>query len=133
VEYNLQKDGFLAGSSNLELATKAQNLTKGILSGEGFFIQKVSGIGKLVVSSFGAIHRIDLNPGQKMIIDNGHLVAWPTTTRYEIQKASSGWLSSLTSGEGFVCKFTGPGHVYIQTRNSGAFGSWIRKFIPAKG
>ncbi|PKK89700.1 MAG: TIGR00266 family protein [Candidatus Wallbacteria bacterium HGW-Wallbacteria-1] len=132
IEYCLQKDGFLAGSDSLVLETKAQNLAKGLFSGEGFFIQKIGGRGKLLISSFGSIHRIDLKPGETRIIDNGHLVAWPTTTSYSLEKASkSGWLSSLTSGEGFVCRFTGPGHVYIQTRNSSSFGAWIRRFIPA--
>jgi uncharacterized protein (AIM24 family) len=67
-----------------------------------------------------------------MIIDNGHLVAWPEDMEYKIQKASSGWFSSATSGEGLVCRFTGPGRVLIQTRNPGGFGQWIRQFIPAK-
>ena len=41
-----------------------------------------------------------------------------------------GWLSSLTSGEGLVCRFRGPGRVLIQTRNPGGFGAWVRQFIP---
>lgn len=130
VEYILQKDGFLCGTPDLKLATSAQNLTKGLFSGEGFFIQKISGRGTLAVSSFGSIHRIDLSPGEVRVIDNGHLVAWPSSVSYELQKASaSGWFSSLTSGEGVVCRFKGPGHVFVQSRNAGAFGSWIRKFI----
>ena len=131
VEYILQKDGFLAGSPGLTLSTSAQNLTKGLFSGEGFFIQKIGGKGTLAVSSFGAINRIDLAPGEEKVVDNGHLVAWPSSVSYELQKASaSGWFSSITSGEGVVCRFRGPGHVFVQSRNAGAFGSWIRKFIP---
>ncbi|MFM7841561.1 MAG: AIM24 family protein, partial [Nitrospira sp.] len=58
-------------------------------------------------------------------------VAWSGTTSYSIEKASSGWISSFTSGEGFVCRFRGPGLVYIQTRNPRGFGAWLRQFIPA--
>ena len=32
--------------------------------------------------------------------------------------------------EGFVCRFRGPGVVYIQSRNPGSFGAWVRQFIP---
>jgi uncharacterized protein (AIM24 family) len=110
-----------------------QNLMKGLFSGEGFFVIKATGAGTLFVSSYGAIHPLDLADGQEMIIDNAHLVAWPEGIDYKIQKASSGWISSGTSGEFLVCRFKGPGRVLIQTRNPGAFGSWVRQFIPTKG
>jgi uncharacterized protein (TIGR00266 family) len=131
--YALQKDGFFAATETVEISTKTQNLTKGLFSGEGFFVLKASGTGLLFVSSYGAIHPIDLAEGQEFIIDNAHLVAWPEGVDYKIQKASSGWISSFTSGEGLVCRFRGPGRVLIQTRNPSAFGSWVRQFIPSKG
>jgi uncharacterized protein (TIGR00266 family) len=130
IEYNVQKDGFLAGDDTIVVNTKVQNLAQGFLSGEGFFILRIGGRGRLVLSSFGAIHEVSLAPGEEYIVDNGHLVAWPTTTTYRIDKASSGWISSFTSGEGLVCRFTGPGKIYIQTRNPSAFGSWLLKLIP---
>lgn len=129
-EYILQKNGFLAGSDSLTISSKAQNLSKGLFSGEGFFVVRVSGVGLLFVSSFGSIHALDIPAGEQMTIDNSHLVAWPATIHYTIDKASAGWFSSITSGEGLVCKFTGPGRVLIQTRNPGAFGAWVSQFIP---
>ena len=39
-------------------------------------------------------------------------------------------ISSLTSGEGLICRFRGPGRVLIQTRNPASFGLWMRQFIP---
>ncbi len=131
--YILQKDGFFAGSNSLEVSTKMQNLSQGLFSGEGFFVIKVSGRGTLFVSSYGAIHPIDVPAGGEVIIDNSHLVAWPDGMRYKIEKASSGWISSFTSGEGLVCRFYGPGLVLIQTRNPKGFGSWIKQFIPTSG
>jgi uncharacterized protein (TIGR00266 family) len=130
--YVLQKDGFFAGSEGLTVSTKMQNLGKGLFSGEGFFIIRVSGRGTLFVSSYGAIQPLDLAAGEEIIIDNAHLVAWPENMQYNIEKASSGWISSFTSGEGLVCRFKGPGRVLIQTRNPRGFGSWLRQFIPTK-
>lgn len=126
----VQKDGFLAGTSGIQVNTKMQNLMSGFMSGEGFFIVEISGKGTVFLSSYGAIHAINLAPGEEMIIDNGHLVAWPDYTQYKIEKAAKGWLSSLTSGEGVVCRFRGEGVVLIQTRNPQSFGGWIKQFIP---
>lgn len=130
--YIVQKDGFLAGSDSLEISTKMQNLTKGLFSGEGFFVINVSGSGTLFVSSFGAIHEVNIPAGETLIIDNAHLVAWPANVEYNIEKASSGWISSFTSGEMLVCRFRGPGKVFIQSRNPQGFGDWIQRFIPKK-
>lgn len=132
-EYFIQKGGFLAAEDSVTMETVSQGFFKGFMSGEGLFIQKASGKGKLLISSFGGIYKISLAPGQHYVVDNGHLVAWSNTVQYEVQKASSGWLSSMTSGEGFVCHVRGPGDVYFQTRNPTGFGSWVRQFIPTKG
>ena len=118
----VQKDGFLAGTQGIEVNTKMQNLARGFLSGEGFFIVEISGRGTVFLSSFGAIHAINLAPGEEMIIDNGHLVAWPDYMNYKIEKAASGWISSLTSGEAIVCRFRGEGVVLVQSRNPAGFG-----------
>jgi uncharacterized protein (TIGR00266 family) len=129
-EYMVQKDGFLAGAETVKLESQMQSLSRGLLGGEGFFILRVSGKGTLLLNSFGAIHKIELKPDQEYIVDNSHLVAWSGTTSYSIERASSGWVASFTSGEGFVCRFRGPGVVYIQSRNPGSFGAWVRQFIP---
>lgn len=129
-EYMVQKDGFLAGAETVKIESQMQSLSRGLLGGEGFFILKISGKGALILNSFGAIHKIELKPDQEYIVDNSHLVAWSATTSYNIERAAKGWVASFTSGEGFVCRFHGPGVVYIQSRNPGSFGAWIRQFIP---
>ncbi len=130
-EYFLQKDGFLAGAQSLAIESKMQSFARGLLGGEGFFILKIGGTGTLILNSFGAIHLVELKPDEEYIVDNSHLVAWTATTSYTIEKAAAGWIASFTSGEGFICRFRGPGIVYIQTRNPQSFGAWIRQFMPA--
>lgn len=128
----VQKDGFLAGSDNLQISTKLQNLAQGIFSGEGFFVVKVSGKGTVFINTYGGVHVINLEQGQEYVVDNSHLVAWPDYMNHTIEKASKGWVSTFTSGEMAVCRFRGPGPVIIQTRNPRGFGNWIRRFIPHK-
>jgi uncharacterized protein (TIGR00266 family) len=129
-EYFVQKDGFLAGTQGLAIESKMQSFARGLLGGEGFFILKIGGKGTLILNSFGAIHLVELKPDEEYIVDNSHLVAWTATTSYAIEKAAAGWIASFTSGEGFICRFRGPGVVYVQTRNPQSFGAWIRQFIP---
>ncbi len=112
----VQKNGFLASVGNVQVDTAVQNLAQGFLSREGFFVLKVHGTGTVFLSSFGAIHAIDIAPGEEVIVDNGHLVAWPDYMQYRIEKASNGWISSITSGECLVCRFRGPGMILVQTR-----------------
>ena len=128
----IQKDGFLASTEGIQVDTKMQNLTRGLLSGEGFFVLNARGKGTIFISSYGVIHPINLEDGEEYIIDNGHLVAWPDYMDYKIEKASSGWVSSFTSGEMAVCRFRGPGIILIQTRNIDSFENWIRSIVPVR-
>lgn len=128
----VQKDGFLASTSGVQVDTKLQNLSQGLFAGEGLFVLNITGRGTVFISSYGVIHPINLENGEEFIVDNGHLVAWPDYMEYTIEKASSGWISSFTSGEGLVCRFRGPGVILIQTRNPSSFEGWIRSMIPSK-
>lgn len=125
-ELKVQKNGFLAATEHIEIDTKIQSLGRGLFSGEGFFILNVKGTGVVFLCSYGAIHPIQLQDGEQIIIDNGHLVAWGGHMNYSIEKASNGWISSFTSGESLVCRFTGPGVVLIQTRNPAGFKEWCK-------
>lgn len=128
----VQKTGFLAAQSSISVNTKMQNLLQGLFSREGFFVLKLSGRGTIFLSSYGAIHPINLRENEEFIIDNGHLVAWPSYMKYKIEKASNGWLSSIMSGECLVCRFKGPGVILIQTRNLETYKEWIRSVGPSR-
>ncbi|SUD48802.1 Protein of uncharacterised function DUF124 [Nocardia otitidiscaviarum] len=97
-----------------------------LFGGEGGFGLRAHGQGEVVLGVFGAIDVIDLAPGEPVTIDTGHVVAYDLAMRFTIRRAVSGRsFQSLTSGEGFVFDFTGPGRVLLQTRNPGAFSAWI--------
>ena len=124
--YYIQKGGFFAATEGVVISTRMQNLAQGLFGGEGFFVLEASGRGVLFVESFGAVHVVDIPAGKDVIIDNNHLVAWPRDIRYNLQKASQGWISSITSGESLVFRFQGPGKVLIQSRNHIGFSQWVR-------
>lgn len=131
--FMVQSSSYLAGDTSLVVDTKFGG-AKSFFGGEGLFVLQVSGTGLLLVSSFGAIHRRTLRPGEQYVIDTGHLVAWEGHMQYNIRKAAkSGYLRSFLSGEGMVAEFTGPGEILIQTRNLAAFAGMLKPFFPSQG
>lgn len=131
LDYYVQSGSLLAAFDEVHMNTKAQRLTAGLFSGAGIFVLHLTGLGAIAISGFGALMEIAIPDGEQYVIDNGHVVAWSADTSYKIVKAGSTWMSSFTSGEGLGCEFTGPGKVWIQTRNPQAFGKWVKKFVPA--
>lgn len=110
----VQKGSYLANTEGIELSTKMQGIIKGLTSKEGFFLIRLSGSGTAFINALGAAKKFELGPGEELVVDNGHLLAWDENMNYVMTKSST-LVSSLTSGEGLVCRFTGPGNVYIHT------------------
>ncbi|KAL0034045.1 hypothetical protein WJX79_004977 [Trebouxia sp. C0005] len=124
-EWIVGESCFLAFTPGVQKSIKAQGLGKALFSGEGLFVTKVSGTGVAFITSLGAIHGIDLAAGQDYIIENDHLVAWHASMTYKIENVGS-FMTSLVSSEGKICRFSGPGTVYMQTRNPSALADYMR-------
>jgi uncharacterized protein (TIGR00266 family) len=125
----VQGGSWLAGSPSLKIETKFAGMGP-LVGGEGAFMIRVSGTGTLLVSSYGAIHKIVLAAGETYVVDSGHIVAFDANVRFELSRAAKGFLASMTSGEGIVCRYTGPGEIYLQTRNLKAFVDVITPMLP---
>ncbi|SFC19553.1 TIGR00266 family protein [Clostridium uliginosum] len=113
--YRLGKSSFLASTSEIEVKTKSGGFN-GMLSGEGIIQMEASGIGTLFISAYGAIHEKEIGVGETYIVDSDHLVLWDSQMKYSTELIS-GFFGSIAGGEGLICKFNGPGTVWIQTRN----------------
>lgn len=121
----LSKGAFLGADTNVTVDTQFQGM-KMFAGGEGAFLLQAHGTGPLVVSAFGAIDRIALEPGQSVVIDTGHFVASHAGIQYELRRAAQGsFIQSAKSGEGFVFQFTGPGEVFMQSRNPAGLISYL--------
>ncbi len=123
-----QSGTYLGGSPELELST--QGSLKGMISGEGLFLQKISGNGTVFLNSYGAIIEKKLAGGESFIVDTGHIVAFEASVQYQIKKAAKGLFNTVASGEGIVCEYKGPGSIWIQTRNLPALARMIAPFLP---
>ena len=72
-EFIVQSGAFVGSSGNLTLDTKWQGFTKGIF-GSNLFMLKTIGSGDMFVNAWGGIIKKELQPGEKMILDNYQLV-----------------------------------------------------------
>lgn len=134
----VQPGSYMAGDPRLAINT--QGSVRGMLSGEGLFLLTVQGSGLLLLSSFGAIHQKLLAPGEEYIVDTGHIVAFDASVDYRLEKVTGksqgvggflkGLVQSALTGEGFVCRYRGPGKIYIQTRQLPGFARQLLPFLP---
>lgn len=126
----LQSGSYLAAPESIEVDSKWGG-SKTFFSREGLFMLKCCGVGDLVVSSYGAVHSIDLQPGQTYVVDTGHMVGWDEGVGYDVQRAGN-WKSTMLGGEGLVVRLTGPGRCYVQTRSPANFIDWLVPKLPTQ-
>ncbi|RZS36962.1 uncharacterized protein (TIGR00266 family) [Herbihabitans rhizosphaerae] len=125
------RGNWLASSYGVQTETKWGGF-KNLFGGEGGFLTHCVGQGQLVVSCYGALEPVNLQPGELVTIDTGHVVAFADTVQYQTRKMASGVIQSLKSGEGLVFDFQGPGQVLTQTRNLSALAAWVISVVPAR-
>ncbi|ELZ87526.1 hypothetical protein C453_04209 [Haloferax elongans ATCC BAA-1513] len=124
----VQSGSYLASDTALDLDTSFGG-ARTFFGSEGLFLLKLEGTGDAFLSSYGAIHEVELDEGQKYTVDTGHIVAFDGTTNFDVERVG-GLKSTLFSGEGLVCTFTGPGSVWLQSRSMDAFLSWLIPQLP---
>lgn len=129
--YNIAASGYLASDPMLEVDTSWGG-GKSFFASDSLFVLQVRGAGVQFVTSFGALHRRVLAPGEQYTVDTGHVVAWHADMPCKIRKVTKSLFRSLTSGEVLVADYTGPGTLLLQTRNMGAFAESLIPYLPDK-
>jgi uncharacterized protein (TIGR00266 family) len=126
-----QKKAFLACEAGVEMSVFFQKkFGKGLFGGEGFIMQKFTGSGIVFLEVDGAIKEYVLAPGEKKIMDTGHLVMMDDTCKMDIERIA-GVKNALFGGEGlFNTVVTGPGKIVIQTMPISKAAGVIAGFIP---
>ncbi len=111
-----QKTAFLVAEDPVVLETAMQKkIMAGVFGGEGLIIQRYRGEGTVFLEALGDIIEMQLQQGQKMLVDTGKAVAWENSVTYDVQTAG-GLKTMAFGGEGvFLASLTGPGKIYLQT------------------
>ncbi len=123
-ELIVQKDGFLCAAlgTNISLHWN-KRIGSGLVGGEGFILQKLSGDGKAFVHAGGTVIERHLN-NETLRVDTGCVVAFESSVDFSVETAG-GLRSMLFGGEGlFLATLRGTGRVWLQSMP-------IRKLVQA--
>ena len=116
---------WLASAAGVNLETQWGGF-RNLFGGEGGFMVHAAGHGPVLISCYGALDVIALQPGELVTVDTGHVVAYADSVQSRIRPISQGMLQSMKSGEGLVFDFAGPGQVLTQTRNPRGLVGWLQ-------
>ena len=129
-EFLLRSGAYVASEMNVSMDASWGG-SKGFFGVGGLVLLKITGNGKVLACSYGAIEERVLGPGQIYTVDTGHIVGFDATVQFAVQKSGS-WKSTILGGEGLVCRLTGPGRVLMQSRSEEAFLGWLLPKLPSK-
>ena len=128
-----QKDAFMAAQEGVQLQMHfRKRLGTGLFGGEGFILQKVTGPGVVFLEIAGDVREYDLQPGEVMKVDPGHIALYEPTVDYDLTTVK-GITNILFSGEGlFLATLRGPGKIWLQSMPIANLAAKIREFLPTK-
>lgn len=133
-EYICQKSAFLASTPGVDMSVFfRKKLSTGFFGGEGFIMQKFTGQGLLFIEIDGTPMEYDLQAGEKMLIDTGHLVMMSASCKMDIQSVK-GVKNILFGGEGlFNTVIEGPGKIILQSMPISNLAGTLSRYMPAAG
>ena len=125
-----QKNAFLAAEEGVDLDIYFRNkIGTGIFGGEGFVLQKFSGVGMAFIEIDGEVIERELAPGEQLLLDPGHLAAMDESVGFDIERVKGA--KNILFCEGlFFARLTGPGKVWIQTMPISKLAQAIIPFLP---
>src|SRR5262245_5953786 len=129
-----QKDAFLCGARGVQVSIAFQKkIGVGLFGGEGFIMQRLTGDGIVLLHAGGTMMIRDLQPGEKLRLDTGCLMALTPSVGYDIEFVG-GFKNTIFGGEGlFLATLTGPGRVWCQSLPFSRFAGRILANAPGGG
>ena len=126
----VQKKGFLAMEKGLDLSIHfRKKLGAGLVGGEGFIMQKITGDGIVFIEIDGHCVEYELQAGQSLVLGTGYLAAMSETCTMDVESVK-GFKNVLFGGEGlFNTRVTGPGKIWIQSMPIVATAAAIAPYI----
>ncbi|MCL7451561.1 MAG: TIGR00266 family protein [Anaerolineae bacterium] len=127
----VQKDAFMCAEKSVDMDLHfRKRLGTGFFGGEGFIMQRVTGPGLAFIEVDGEIVEYDLEPGQQLKVDTGHLAAMEATVDFDVTMLK-GFRNILLGGEGlFLASVRGPGKVWLQTMPMSKLAQKVAQFLP---
>lgn len=130
----VQKDAFMCAEKSVEMDMAfRKRLGTGMFGGEGFIMQRISGPGLAFIEVDGEVVEYELQAGQQLKVDTGHLAAMESTVDFDVTMVK-GFRNILLGGEGlFLASVRGPGKVWLQTMPMSKLAQKVAQFMPQAG
>lgn len=128
-----QKSAFLASESTVSYELFFQKkVASTFFGGEGFIMQHFRGTGLLLLEIDGSLISYELQAGQSMLVDTGHLAAMDSTCTISVDTVK-GVGNALLGGEGFFnTRVSGPGRIWLQTLPASRLAANMSRYMPSK-
>lgn len=126
-----QKTAFLCAQPSITLSAYLnKSIGSGLFGGEGFILQRLTGLGKVFLEIDGSCVERTLASGEKIKVDTGNVAAFEETVSYQAEMVK-GFKNILFGGEGlFLTTLTGPGKIWLQTMPMPGFAKKIIPYLP---
>lgn len=126
-----QKSAFLASTAGVNMSVHfKKSVTGGLFGGEGFIMQKFDGEGLLFIEVDGSVIEYDLQAGEQLILDTGHLVMMSSSCKMDVTTVK-GAKNIFFGGEGlFNTVVEGPGKVMVQTMPIEKLSMNLYRYMP---
>jgi len=131
VDYMVHRHGFLCATPQVTIGVGfQQSLGAGVFGGNGFLLQKVSGVGTAWLELSGELVQKTLAPGEVLRVHPGHVGAFQSTMSFQITTVP-GIKNMIFGGDGiFLAVLQGPGTVWLQTLPISRLAHQIGEYLP---
>jgi uncharacterized protein (TIGR00266 family) len=132
-EYMIHRHGFLCATPQIQIGVGFQrSLGAGIFGGDGFLLQRVSGMGTAWIELSGELILKDLQPGENLRVHPGHVGAFQACVSFQITTVP-GIKNMIFGGDGvFLASLTGPGKVWLQTLPIARLAHELAEYMPTQ-
>lgn len=129
--YFSHRHGFIAGESGVSVSIGFQkSFAAGIFGGDGYILQKISGIGRAWVELSGELVTYDLPEGEHLRIHPGHVGIFEDTVKFDLVTVP-GIANKIFGQENFfLARLSGPGKVWLQSMPLAVLAAALSDFFP---
>ena len=114
----LDRGTYWASEGAIDVSFHREQVLTSLLAGEGLlYLQtRVRGSGKVVLTTRGPVKQIELKDGESMLAEGHSVIARTSNVTFTMRRPTKNLLGFLTSGEGWLRAFQGPGTLLINPR-----------------
>jgi uncharacterized protein (AIM24 family) len=111
----LEKGTYWASEGSVNVGFHRESVVTSLWAGEGLiYLQtKVSGYGKVCLTTRGPVEEVSLEHGKKVVAEGKYIIARTASVSFSIQRPTKTFFGKYTAGEGFVRVFGGTGRVLL--------------------